>query len=422
MADADAPYSCLICEKPADKKCGRCKSSAYCSARCQKLDFGIHKLLCQQFADFDDASRPTQDHIRAILFPVDQKAPKLVWLPLLFNEAANSLPFEKAHPADIAAFLGTGIQLRGQYLIDNKVLSRQLTDQVTVWVRGDFNHDGSQLNSSIASIPAFFKLAAGFRGPVIAFGLSGLDRRSTDFRDLNTDDFRHIADHLGNYRMVHMQGNYGLVSSVPFLEPGIDVSSTIRGVRVNCYADQLTFKKPEFDQVSLSQEDPIFDRISNSYMAQQVGLPVVIASCMPHPLWAGSLNDLETFPDRHPYDVKYATMLYLPLYKNPTPGLYIPPEDGPEETRGEPQLAGTTIVVRKDKKPLLVEHVEALLAFFLKCAEPRAETRLPGDSHLTPEQFLSDLNPAAFASFWTEWCNDKKDKGVVFDMPSPYDI
>jgi hypothetical protein len=43
---------CTICSKSTKNKCSRCKSAAYCSQRCQKLDLPLHKLLCSKYQDF----------------------------------------------------------------------------------------------------------------------------------------------------------------------------------------------------------------------------------------------------------------------------------------------------------------------------------------------------------------------------------
>ena len=39
---------------PSLKRCGRCKVSVYCSRRCQKANFPMHKGLCQRIAKFND--------------------------------------------------------------------------------------------------------------------------------------------------------------------------------------------------------------------------------------------------------------------------------------------------------------------------------------------------------------------------------
>ncbi len=48
LKSIEAPKKlCSFCRKPGDlKKCGKCKSSAYCSVECQKEDWTLHKVVC----------------------------------------------------------------------------------------------------------------------------------------------------------------------------------------------------------------------------------------------------------------------------------------------------------------------------------------------------------------------------------------
>jgi hypothetical protein len=79
MADPPAARSCTVCRKDSGISCcGRCKSTSYCSKECQKSDWRMHKLLCDSFSKFLVSSRPTPDHIRAVLFDPDEAKPKLL--------------------------------------------------------------------------------------------------------------------------------------------------------------------------------------------------------------------------------------------------------------------------------------------------------------------------------------------------------
>ncbi len=40
------PKLCVVCEHPALKKCGGCRSVRYCSAECQDIHWPVHKAHC----------------------------------------------------------------------------------------------------------------------------------------------------------------------------------------------------------------------------------------------------------------------------------------------------------------------------------------------------------------------------------------
>nr|XP_018899926.1 PREDICTED: ubiquitin carboxyl-terminal hydrolase 19-like [Bemisia tabaci] len=77
---ASDSQSCIVCLKDNAKLCSRCRNLRYCSKDCQKNDRKIHRLLCSDYASFDASSRPSDNHFRAIIFPVEEFEPKFVWM------------------------------------------------------------------------------------------------------------------------------------------------------------------------------------------------------------------------------------------------------------------------------------------------------------------------------------------------------
>ncbi|KAH7312075.1 hypothetical protein BKA65DRAFT_574818 [Rhexocercosporidium sp. MPI-PUGE-AT-0058] len=87
---------CIICNKDTTCKCGTCKSAAYCSFECQKLDIPLHKILCTKLVDFlKNNPRPADEYLSryklGILFPVDSKIAELIWVKnkILFEEVGK---------------------------------------------------------------------------------------------------------------------------------------------------------------------------------------------------------------------------------------------------------------------------------------------------------------------------------------------
>lgn len=69
---------CIICNSSIARSCSSCHSISYCSVKCQKLDWRLHKKVCKAFTTL--GPRPSPSHKLAILLPVDSKDPQLVWI------------------------------------------------------------------------------------------------------------------------------------------------------------------------------------------------------------------------------------------------------------------------------------------------------------------------------------------------------
>lgn len=93
------PAKCPICsakfsEDEAEGRCTGCKSIRYCSENCQRIDWPLHKILCQKYADFEKNNprpadivdgRKTTSHKLAILFSGDSTNVELIWLGVEFG-------------------------------------------------------------------------------------------------------------------------------------------------------------------------------------------------------------------------------------------------------------------------------------------------------------------------------------------------
>jgi len=194
MTSTDPVGLCTACNEPNGRHCARCKSARYCSTACQKADWPTHKLLCPTFSDFESSKRATNEHFRAILFPVDEEKPKFIWLHCAWHDdedGSNQYPETKS-------FLGPNLSMAP--IKYNPVLSRKLSDTIYVRYRDTFLIDGSIPSKSIAAItatkPGQFH---DWRGPIIAYGKVGLGIDQTTCKDLDMNDFRHVADYFLSY-------------------------------------------------------------------------------------------------------------------------------------------------------------------------------------------------------------------------------
>ncbi|KAI0965358.1 hypothetical protein F4678DRAFT_476640 [Xylaria arbuscula] len=388
MNSSPSSDACLVCSRPADLQCSRCEDVSYCSRTCQRDDHVTHKLLCASLSRFDMTNRPTENHIRAIIFPVDQKRPELIWIEC--ERASEDLQYRSAKPF-FNDTEGTTTPL--EY---NFVLGRPLCNVIFVAKQDDLLRDGSAPNRSIATITGTGGSRRDWRGPVIAFGMAGPNlEQLKDYRDIDLEDFRHITDYFITY----------------------DSSHGILGVRINCRGDQEVLKKPPFEEVKLTPWDPIFTDHDTSDIAERIGLPIFTKSSTPAHSWANA-------DDSKMYENMNATYLHL----------CCDPEAKSDIAHGIPgwgsapmkwqNRVGSVIVARQDQKPLSPWHVEALCRYCLY--EAGAYLAHSNDAYCPDEPMSKDLVLSmicrpTFSIFWQKFHKEIHEKGgSIRDVSSPY--
>ncbi|KAI3319327.1 hypothetical protein HD806DRAFT_548586 [Xylariaceae sp. AK1471] len=401
METPEASDSCIICNKPNALRCGRCKGASYCSKLCQRADYPIHKLLCASFAGFDITTRPTEEHMRAILFSVDQKKPKLVWLHCKWRGDGGY--------RDATPFLDgdSGCSNPIEY---NPVLGRLLPNIVYLAYRDNFLFDGSARNNSIATITG---TSPGnhhdWRGPIIAYGKVGPSPNSAYYRDIDLNDFRHAADYFISY------GSDLESYEAPVLQTTL---AEIKGVKINCIGDQKMFNKPHFEEIELSTEDTIFTKHDNSDIANRIGLPIFTKRCSPHPLWANAHGSKM-------YENQDATYLHLCCDPKAERDLSRGVLGWGWASKQWQNRVGSIIVVRQDKKPLSPWHVEALCRYCRYDAGAYLEHSWGGyasDEPMSKDLVLSMICRPTFSICWSKMCNEKDEKGEYINVLSPYHV
>lgn len=181
---------CLICNKADARLCSQCHSSFYCSKKCQTADYPIHKLLCSDFKAFNTTSRPSDEHFRAVVFPVNERKPKLVWLHCKSDTEGYQSP-------NIKTLLGPNAPLAQKPIRYNPVLKRYLSNTIFLNFRDTALIDGSTPNESVRSL---LNTKAGryfdWCGQLGAYTAVGLYSDPERCKDLTMDDFRHTTDYL----------------------------------------------------------------------------------------------------------------------------------------------------------------------------------------------------------------------------------
>ncbi|KAN0069023.1 zinc finger mynd-type protein [Elaphomyces granulatus] len=397
MASPDALGLCTVCNKSNARLCSRCKSARFCSTVCQHADWPTHKLLCATFSNFDALSRPTDEHLRAILFPVDEKKPKIIWLHCRYQ------------CPDYEPLLGSDTLLNDITIQYNPVLKRKLSNTIYVSHRDTFLGDGSKPNKSIAAItdtkPGQYY---DWRGPIIAYGMQGLGIDQIYCRDLDMNDFRHITDYFLWYHYI----------------PGPATQQSVKGVKINCIGDQKMSNKPNFEAVEIPLTDPIFSTHDTSDIAKRIGLPIFTRRCLPDPKWANH-QDSKIFEHQIPFNNQDATFLHLCCDPKADFNLHMGTLGWGWASQQWQNSVGSVIVVREDKKPLFPLHVEAL------CKYCRYEIRpLLGhcNGEYAPEEpmeknaVLPMICRPTFIIYWYKLLAEKHKEGEDTSVPSPYDM
>jgi hypothetical protein len=135
---------CELCPKAATNTCIACGNSRYCSKKCQKRGHKQHKLLCSTFDTFNDTSRPSELHRRAIYFPVDEAQPRFIWLPFTRKYEAD---YEEMYDRPVRGnLLGPNSFMQLIPIRHNATLKRDLDDTISLMIRETGSVDGSAMN------------------------------------------------------------------------------------------------------------------------------------------------------------------------------------------------------------------------------------------------------------------------------------
>lgn len=268
---------CVACSTDTGTHCVRCKSAYYCSKICQEADWPVHRLLCDAFSTFDDSSRPTQEHIKAIFFPVDESKPKFVWLPCEWREEDD---YSTSQSPQTASLLEPDAPPGRKPIQYNPFLQRRLANTIYVTYRDACFFDGSVVNKSVAHLltkkPGHYHK---WCGPIVAYGMTGQGNLQTTCRDLDMNDFRHVSDYFFTY-------------DVPAPVHEEPTESIVEGVRINCEGDQKMLKKPKFERVQISSTDSIFQEHGTSPIADRIGLPIFTRRYPLDPRWESARDKI----------------------------------------------------------------------------------------------------------------------------------
>ncbi|KAI1125637.1 hypothetical protein F5Y10DRAFT_246746 [Nemania abortiva] len=184
------------------------------------------------------------------------------------------------------------------------------------------------------------------------------------------------------------------------------------------------FNKPQLEAIDLPTNHDIFTEHDSSDIAERIGLPIFTKRCFPHPNWASEKN-WDVFRGEIPYSNLDAGFLHMGC--DPEAEF---DHSGRTAAWGCPSVpwtwgVGSVIVVRQDKKPLLPLHVEALCKYCSCDAAPymaHSTGMFEPEEPMSKDLVLSIICRPAFIIRWHKVVGEKREKGEIVDVPSPYDV
>jgi hypothetical protein len=141
---------CIMCNSSDAKLCGLCKSISYCSQKCQKDDWPLHKKICKSFTTIP--TRPSPSHKLSILFPVNSKNPQLVWVKCTEHKRDDdSLSWESPETQNLLGLEDldpkSRLEIESKKIITRSILRGfELGYTVEIFSRDTFLYDGSTPN------------------------------------------------------------------------------------------------------------------------------------------------------------------------------------------------------------------------------------------------------------------------------------
>ena len=265
-----------MCNREPAWLCLQCRSSYFCSHKCQNSDWPSHRHLCKAFSLL--GPRPSPNHKRAFLFP-EEGRPKIIWLLAEQHEDEsdpNAQPYELLN---LDSLLGPGEPYRGHSSIEhNAIRGRNMGAGFVSWVprregyaislnyRDNYLADGSLNNMSLAAVVGSSgALAHPWKGPIIAVR----ETPTECYDDITLGDLRHIVDHVLSYANDTVREIVEETEDRPF--------GVIRGVKICCHGEMRLHGTDNYVPVEVpkSHETRLGSRKGDtSSISQLLGLPI----------------------------------------------------------------------------------------------------------------------------------------------------
>ena len=297
--------------------------------------------------------RPSTNHRRAIHAPVSGKKPYLLWIEITPNAQGwrgHDKPqldeLLKLQPGE-AGYVGR----HPTYIRGNALRGRKENDHVIeLWQRDDDFGPTPPANQSLNAMDGH--AWSTWRGPLIIMAKAGTDFDPAFYFDVTLNDFRDAADYTHYFREtigsatdgIASEGHWGKLIS---REDG----GKVQVVRVACRGEQIAHGVPEFSSVEIPKTHPAF-RLADD--------PPAIADVLSEPI--------SVFKEKPPANLCGSEAVAGSLDNPAISVLYCNvghswstqiAELGTVQDNWS-QEVGTVLVLRRDKRDIRVDWVQAL--------------------------------------------------------------
>ncbi|KAF2731268.1 hypothetical protein EJ04DRAFT_566995 [Polyplosphaeria fusca] len=399
---------CCMCNAPSTIICDICKCSRYCSTQCQKDDSTTHKLACNNYVKLAkvettgkiDEEDKVGDPINCVYFPEEEGKPRFITARLEKVESSTGEPDRWLHFEASAEFeLKDGQTVHSvDKFARNPVLDRQLTSTIMCLGRAKKNSKGKykRIGSPNKAVTAIDPdLSTTFVGPLLFYSID---------RCLDTNDFRHIIDYIGvcHWAMIN---RYHRKVNPPY--------RWVWAVQLHCEGDRFFVDKGDIEVAKANEAIVAGGELIETKTAimcpvmEKLQLPIVFDSLGDTIVWRG-----RTVPGQY--------------------GNRVPATHNRSMTKISPGYyginLGNVMAARKDKRPLLLGHIDAIALY---CSTITDAIEFEGDPNdevvmqvwaMQQEQhLLKKASKKGFLQFFASWMrsNHGKQFGTI---PSPYNL
>ncbi|KAE8444338.1 hypothetical protein EG329_000648 [Mollisiaceae sp. DMI_Dod_QoI] len=366
----DTTTSCSWCyESPAIVKCESCVFSVYCSKECRDQDTEFHVVICQGSENFQKQNPKPVYHLSLLLpedvLPEDELPPRFIWLKFDLHNP----PAELSERPNTAEYIPQS-HIQGTKKVKNVIISCGDKKVEIIAAETGFR-DGSKENRCLTHL-MHGKEQYSWRGPILVLRRTHLN----NYTDVQVSDLQIVKKYFTDRMSLKRKRNDDMDLACNFTAPRLNIAGGYTAVMISCLGDMKEFGHAKFSQVRVTQP-PLDTKYEGPYtsISDRLGFGLIF-----YKYDSGIIcNSTSEDKDEQGKPWQHLTNFEMRALFVETCGL--------RPRRGKAfDQAGTYLVVRKDRRGLLPQHVEALERFSRELIMPGMEQFgiFLGDSRFKP--------------------------------------